>query len=70
MSQDKQHKYKHIKNMSTIALPSAVYATAPASHLSAGYGFIPTSDIMDAFQDEGWVVTRGSAAKPRKPERI
>ena len=53
----------------TETLPSAVYATAPAAHLSSGYGFIPTSDIMKAFQDEGWVVTRGSAAKPRKPER-
>ena len=55
--------------MNTLELPSAVYATAPASHLSSGYGFIPTSDIIGAFLDEGWVVTRGSAAKPRKPER-
>jgi hypothetical protein len=55
--------------MNTLELPSAVYATAPAAHLSSGYGFIPTSDIVDAFSGEGWVVTRGSAAKPRKPER-
>ena len=68
VSQDKQHNTNTSNNM-IATLPSAVYATAPAAHLSSGYGFIPTSDIMDAFQDEGWVVTRGSAAKPRKPER-
>jgi len=53
----------------TPTLPSAVYATRPADHLSAGYGFIPTIDIVEAFHADGWDVTRASTGKVRKPER-
>lgn len=55
--------------MQTIALPAPVFATAPDARLTERYGFIPTHELVTAFEREDWVVTGASTKKVRKPEK-
>ena len=50
----------------TIALPPAVYATAPAQHVSSRYKFVPTLEYIQAFEARGWKVTASNEQKKRK----
>lgn len=52
-----------------ITLPKPVFATAPAARLTDRYGFIPTNELVAAFEREDWVVTEASTKRVRKPER-
>jgi hypothetical protein len=52
-----------------ITLPKPVFATAPAARLTDRYGFIPTNELVSAFEREDWVVTGASTKNVRKPER-
>lgn len=49
-------------------LPLAALATSAHSRLSDKYGFIPTHEIVSAFEREDWVMTSASATRVRKPE--
>ena len=57
-----------------ITLPKPVFATAPAARLTDRYGFIPTNELVAAFEREDWVVTEASTkrvrnAEPKNPRR-
>jgi hypothetical protein len=52
-----------------IALPQSALSTHAHNRLSARYGFIPTTEIVDAFSRDGWVITSASEAKVRHQSR-
>lgn len=52
-----------------IALPQSALSTHAHNRLSARYGFIPTTEIVDAFSRDGWVITSASEAKVRNESR-
>ena len=43
----------------------AVFATAPAERVSDRYEFLPTTDILEVLQEEGWVTRSASQVKSR-----
>lgn len=43
----------------------AVFATAPADRVSDRYEFLPTTDILEVLQEEGWVTRSASQVKSR-----
>ena len=55
--------------MQTITLPKPVFATAPDARLTERYGFIPTHELVNAFEREDWVVTGATVKNVRKPEK-
>jgi hypothetical protein len=55
--------------MQTITLPKPVFATAPDARLTERYGFIPTHELVSAFEREDWVVTGATVKNVRKPEK-
>lgn len=55
--------------MQTIALPKPVFATGPDARLTERYGFIPTHELVSAFEREDWVVTGATVKNVRKPEK-
>jgi len=50
-------------------IPSCVHATSPISTVSDRYGFIPTHEVINAFNREGWQMTKATAVKVRKPSK-
>ncbi len=44
----------------------AVFATAPAEHTSASYQFLPTFEVIDAFEAQGWTAVSARQVKARK----
>lgn len=50
-------------------LHSCITATAPISTVSDRYGFIPSSEVINRFQQEGWLLTKAEAVKVRKPSK-
>ena len=53
----------------TLEIPSCVNAVSPISTVSGRYGFIPSNEVISAFDKEGWKLTQASAVKVRKPDR-
>lgn len=51
-----------------IKLPRAAFATVPAPTTSKSYQFIPTTEIIDRFAQEGWAPVNAEAANPRRKD--
>jgi hypothetical protein len=56
-------------NTQTLELPASALATHASSALSDRYGFIPTTEIIEAFGRDGWQLTNAKETKVRKPCR-
>ena len=56
--------------MNTITLPRSATAPAQRGDLTSRYGFIPTTELINAFERNDWVVTGSSEAKVRKPSNL
>ena len=49
--------------------PSSILSTAAHPRMSERYGFVPTHEIVEAFNRDGWQLTSANEVKVRKPER-
>jgi len=47
----------------------AVYASAPDHQVSERYGFVPTIEVVEALQNEGWYPVRALQTNVRDPQR-
>ncbi|WP_417534317.1 DUF932 domain-containing protein [Marinobacterium stanieri] len=47
----------------------AIFANAPDHAVSERYGFVPTINVVDALQAEGWYPVRAQQTRVRDPER-
>lgn len=47
----------------------AIFADAPAHEVSNRYGFVPTIDVVNALQEEGWYPVRAQQTKTRDPSK-
>ena len=47
----------------------AIFARTPDSAVSQRYGFVPTIQVIDALEAEGWYPVRAQQTRARKPER-
>jgi Domain of unknown function (DUF932). len=47
----------------------AIFAQAPDDSVSDRYGFVPTIEVVDALQAEGWYPVRAQQTRVRDPER-
>ncbi|SEF89421.1 DUF932 domain-containing protein [Marinobacterium lutimaris] len=47
----------------------AIFADMPDSNVSDRYGFVPTIDVVNALQAEGWHPVRAQQTQSRLPER-
>jgi len=47
----------------------AIFATAPDHAVSDRYGFVPTIEVVNALQSEGWYPVRAQQTRSRTPER-
>lgn len=56
--------------MNTITLPRSATSTTQRSDLTPRYGFVPTTELINAFERNDWVVTGSSEAKVRKPSNL
>ena len=50
-------------------LPQSALATHASPRMSERYGFIPTTEIIEAFGRDGWQLTNAKETKVRKPDR-
>lgn len=55
--------------LAPVALPPAVFARAPAPHLSDRYVHIDTNAVLDAFKQEGYVVAGTMEQRARNVSR-
>lgn len=53
-----------MSNLETLV--PAIFATKPAPFVSERYKFIPTTDYINALQEQGWKVTKASQTRTRK----
>lgn len=58
-----------IQTQISSALPSAVFATRPHDRVSDRYSFIPTASVVEALQEDGWRVWRGTQKSVRDKSR-
>ena len=49
-------------------LAPAIFATAPDHAVSDRYGFVPTIEVVDALQAEGWFPVRAQQTRVRNPD--
>lgn len=47
----------------------AVFATQPEEHVSERYGFIPTIQVVEALQDQGWYPVRAQQTRSKAEAR-
>ncbi|NWO11391.1 hypothetical protein HLV40_13405 [Chromohalobacter salexigens] len=47
----------------------AIFAQEPDAGVSDRYGFVPTINVVDALQAEGWYPVRAQQTNVRAPER-
>ena len=50
-------------------LAPAVFATEPDSEVSDRYGFVPTIEVVNALQDQGWYPVRALQTHVRDPSK-
>lgn len=50
-------------------LPQSALATHASPRMSERYGFIPTTEIVESFRQNGWQLTNANEAKVRNPDR-